>query len=509
MCYNSRQKICVNFSATMIVFVTPVYMGVIFYGVKSIIYDHTLKNCAKNFSAPQDRGNRKELFMDNTKMGTEPINRLLVRMSLPMVVSMLVNSMYNIVDSFFVAKISENAMTALSLVFPIQNLINAAMIGFGIGVNASIAFYLGAKNMKQAQKSANQGMLLAAFHGILLTALCILGMRPFLQLFTKNAEIIELGVNYSNIAFSFSIVIAWQLVLEKTFQAVGRMTTTMICMLAGFVTNIILDPVLIFGLSVFPEMGIKGAALATGLGQTVSLLFYLLYYRFAPIPIKLCQKDMKLERSVCRRLYAVGIPGGLNMALPSLLISVLNVILVSFSQSYVFVLGVYYKLQTFLYLPANGVIQGMRPIVGYNYGAGEHKRVHKTFYTACMMICGIMALGTVLCIVFPGQLFGIFTENADTLDKGATALRILCIGFIVSSVSVTATGVLEGLGKGFSSLLISLCRYALLIIPIAFALSHIIGAAGVWHAFWITELITSLFAYVHLIRIFKKIQSYS
>ena len=444
--------------------------------------------------------------MDQTYMKDEKILPLITKMSLPMVISMLVNSMYNIVDSFFVAKISEDAMTALSLVFPIQNLINSAMIGFGIGVNAAISYFLGAGNKEEAERSASQGMMLSTFHGIFLTVVCIFGMKYFLRLFTADAVLIGLGTSYSDIAFAFSVVIAWQLVFEKTFQAVGRMTATMICMLAGFVTNIVLDPVLIFGLWIFPEMGMRGAALATGIGQTISLLCYILFCIFSPIPIKYRWGYMKPESRICGRLYAVGIPAALNMALPSLLISVLNVILGGFSQSYVFVLGVYYKLQTFLYLPANGVVQGMRPIIGYNYGAKEFRRVRRIFYTAMAIVCGIMAVGTVLSLAFSEQLTAIFTENADTVTKGGEALRILCIGFIVSSVSVTATGSLEGLGKGLPSLMISLCRYVLVIIPAALVLSNIAGAVGVWHAFWLTELVTAVFSYVYLLRIFKRME---
>lgn len=434
-------------------------------------------------------------------MKEEKVFPLIVKMSLPMVVSMLVNSMYNIVDSFFVAKISENAMTALSLVFPVQNLINAVMIGFGIGVNAAIAYFLGAKDTGAAGKSASQGMLYSTFHGIVFTVLCIMGMPFFLRLFSANEEIVQLGIQYSDIAFLFSLVIAWQMVFEKTFQAVGRMTTTMICMMVGFVVNIVLDPVMIFGLCGFPRMGIRGAALATGLGQTISLLFYIGFYIWAPISVKYTWKDAKPDRQIAKRLYAVGIPGGLNLALPSLLISVLNVILGQFSQSYVFVLGVYYKLQTFLYLPANGVIQGMRPVIGYNYGAREYKRVHKIFRVSCLIVCGIMVVGTLLCLIFPEQLIGLFTEKADTVEKGVKALRILCMGFVVSSVSVTVTGALEGLGRGISSLLISLLRYALCIIPCAFLLSRVLGAEGVWHAFWVTELLTSAFAYIYYKRL--------
>lgn len=255
------------------------------------------------------------------------------------------------------AKISENAMTALSLVFPVQNLINAVMIGFGVGVNAAIAYFLGAKDTGAAGKSASQGMLYSTFHGIVFTVLCIMGMPFFLRLFSANEEIVQLGIQYSDIAFLFSLVIAWQMVFEKTFQAVGRMTTTMICMMVGFVINIVLDPVLIFGLCGFPQMGIRGAALATGLGQTISLLFYIGFYIFAPISVKFTWKDTRPNIQVAKRLYAVGIPGGLNLALPSLLISVLN------------------------------VIQGMRPAIGYNYGAREYERVHKIFRVSCLIRC--------------------------------------------------------------------------------------------------------------------------
>ncbi len=441
--------------------------------------------------------------MNQTYMKDERIFPLIIKMSLPMVVSMWVNSMYNIVDSFFVAKINENAMTALSLVYPLQNLINAVMIGFGIGVNASIAYFLGAGDERQAHKSAGQGLVLATIHGIIFMIACIIGIKPFLQLFTADAEIISYGVRYSNIAFLFSVIIAWQLIFEKTFQAVGRMMATMICMMAGFITNIVLDPVLIFGIGIFPKMGIDGAALATGLGQAVTLLFYLWFYKFKPINVKFKREYLRLDKRTCLRLYSVGIPASLNIALPSVLISALNVILAGFSQSYVFVLGIYYKLQTFLYLPANGVVQGIRPIIGYNYGAKELVRVKKIFYTAMIIVAVIMVIGTIICILMPNMLMGMFTQNPDTVLKGVNALRILCAGFVVSAVSVTATGALEGLGKGTLSLIVSLLRYALLIIPVAYVLSALIGAEGVWHAFWITEGITSLIAYIIFVRMLK------
>ena len=438
--------------------------------------------------------------MDQTYMKKENVLKLLITMALPMVISMLVNSLYNIVDSFFVAQISEDAMTAISLVFPMQNFINSVMIGFGIGINSVISFYMGAQDKVQADKAASQGILLATIHGIVMTAGCIMLIKPFLCMFTNDSSIVELGLQYSYIAFAFSTILAWQLVFEKTFQAVGRMTASMTAMLGGCITNILLDPMLIFGVGIFPDLGIRGAAIATGIGQTVSLLVYVIIYILRPMPVRFTRKCMKPEKTLCLKMYSVGIPASLNMALPSLLISALNVILAAFSQTYVFVLGVYYKLQTFLYLPANGVVQGMRPLIGYNYGAGEHKRVKKIYSPATIIVLIIMCAGTAICLEIPDKLIGLFTTNANTISAGAKALRIISAGFIVSSVSVTASGALEGLGKGLPSLVISVFRYAVIIIPVAFILSRIYEVNGVWWSFGVTELVTAFISYI----IYKK-----
>ena len=308
----------------------------------------------------------KRAIMNQTYMKEQPVMKLILSMALPMVISMMVNSLYNIVDSFFIAKISEDAMTALSLVYPVQNLINAVMIGFGIGINAVISFYLGAQEHDTADRAATQGMLLGTLHGIGFMIIGIEVMKPFLQVFTANADIIDCGVRYSRIAFLFATAISWQLVFEKTFQAVGRMVESMTCMMSGAVINIILDPLLIFGLGPFPEMGIEGAALATGIGQTAAAFLYWLLYMLRPLPVKYRKKYLMPDLALWKRLYVIGIPASLNLALPSLLISVLNVILAAYGDIYVFILGVYYKLQTFLYLPANGIVQGMRPLLGYN-----------------------------------------------------------------------------------------------------------------------------------------------
>ena len=395
--------------------------------------------------------------MNDTFMKEKPILPLLTSMALPMVISMLVNSLYNIVDSFFVAQINEQAMAALSLVFPVQNFVNATAIGFGVGINAMIAFHLGAGNKENANASATHGMILSVIHGFLALIISIAIMPTFLGAFTKDENVIKLGLEYSRIVFLFAPVIMISLAFEKIFQAVGRMNETMFALLCGCISNIILDPLLIFGIGFFPKLGIKGAALATGIGQIITVIVYLIYYVKKPLPV-----------------------------------TFLNGVLSAYSDIYVVVLGIYYKLQTFLYLPASGIVQGMRPVIGYNYGAGEMERVRKIFRLALLMCGGIMAGGTLLCLFFANGLIGMFTTNPETIQAGGLALRIISSGFIVSSISVTASGALEGLGKGVQSLLISLMRYVVIIMPAAFILSRIRGAVGVWNAFWITELISAI-----------------
>lgn len=434
-------------------------------------------------------------FMEQTFMKERKIMPLVLSMSLPMVISMAVNSLYNIVDSYFVAQYSEDAMTALALVYPVQNLINAITIGFGIGINAITAFYLGADEKEKADRAATQGMFFNFIHGAVLAVLCIAFMPLFLKAFSTGDTTAQMAIAYANRAFLFAPVIGLSLAFEKIYQSVGSMKVTMICMMCGFVANIILDPLMIFGIGFFPVMGVAGAAYATGIGQCISLAVYVVFYFYRPLPIKFKKEYLGADKEVLAKVYAVGIPAALNMALPSLLISVLNGILAGFSDKYVLVLGVYYKLQTFIYLTANGIIQGIRPLVGYNYGAGEHKRVEEICKTTLKLSMGVMAVGTVLSWAVPAQLIGLFTSTPETIEMGVRALHIISLGFIVSAVSVTCSGVLEGLGRGKASLYISLARYAAVIIPAAFLFSRIAGADGVWYAFCFTEFVSAGFAY--------------
>lgn len=445
--------------------------------------------------------------MNEKFMKEKPVLPLILSMALPMVLSMLVNSLYNIVDSFFVAQISEDAMTALSLVYPIQNFINAVGIGFGIGINATIAFYLGIDDHVKADVAATQGLLLAVIHGIIMTIVCIAIMPTFLQMFSSSKAVINLGLRYSIIAFSFTPIITPGVTFEKIFQAVGNMKVTMISMMCGCITNILLDPVLIFGFGPFPQMGIEGAALATGIGQLLTLVIYLVVYFARPIQVRIRRQYLALNKRIIIKLYAIGIPATLNLALPSVLISSLNAILSAYSEAYILVLGIYYKLQTFLYLPVNGIVQGMRPLIGYNYGAKENKRVNEIYKIVLCMSGIIMVLGTVICILIPRQLMSSFTSTPETILLGETALRVISVGFLPSAVSVTSSGALEGLGKGTPSLVISLCRYIIIIIPAAFLLSRYFGPVGVWNAFWITEILTAIIAFIVYRKVvFRKMQ---
>ncbi|MFR2204615.1 MAG: MATE family efflux transporter, partial [Eubacterium sp.] len=381
---------------------------------------------------------------DQSFMKTRPVTRLVITMALPMTVSMLINSLYNIVDSYFIAKISEDAMTALSLVYPLQNLIIAITVGFGVGINAVMAYYLGAGRQRMANTAATMGIVMNMLHGLVLMIVCLAVMPSFLKMFTSDAEIIDFGIRYTNIVFLFCIPQAASMSFEKIFQAAGKMSVSMVSLAAGCIINIVLDPLMIFGYG-FPKMGIEGAALATGIGQTASLIIYIIVYAVKPKAVKIGFKGMESVSKICRKTYAIGIPASLNLALPSLMISVLNSIFAAFSQVYVLVLGAYYKLQTFLYLTANGIVQGMRPVLSYNFGAGETKRVKEIYKVSLLLIVGVMAVGTLLCLVIPNKLIGLFSNSAEAVQIGTYALRIIAIGFVASSVSVAASGALEAL----------------------------------------------------------------
>ena len=299
--------------------------------------------------------------MDQTYMKEKPVVPLLLSMGIPVIISMIAGALYNIVDSIFVAMISEDAMTAVSLVYPIQNLAHAAGVGFGVGINAMVARRLGEGKTRMANQTASQGVFLSALHGMILTILGMAVIPYFLRMFTSDEVTISYGLTYFYNVFLFSTIDTMGMAYEKVYQSVGKMKISMAAVLIGCGVNIVLDPIFIFGLGPMPELGICGAAWATGIGQTASLLFYLILNHVKPLNVEISLREMRPSKEICGGMYSVGIAATLNMALTSLLLTALNAILAPFSQVYILVLGVYYKLQALLYQGASGVVQGMRP----------------------------------------------------------------------------------------------------------------------------------------------------
>ena len=425
-----------------------------------------------------------------------PVLSSLTRLAVPIMATSLIQMAYNMTDMIWIGRIGSSAVASVGAAGMYMWLSNGLAALAKMGGQVNVGHALGASNSEEAAEYASNALQLTLILGIIYGLVCILGAKPLIHFFHLNqAQVIRDAIYYLEITCGLVLFSFLNQTYTGLFTAIGNSRPVFLATTTGLVVNIVLDPVLIFGLGPFPSLGIEGAALATGLGQTFSAILYLIFYMVAPISVKFRRAYFKPDFALCKKMYSIGIPASLNMALPSLLISSLNVILAGFGQSYVFVLGVYYKLQTFLYLPANGVIQGMRPLIGYNYGAKEHSRVNKIYQTSLILVLAIMAGGTVLCLCIPGTLIHLFTATPATIKIGSSALHIICLGFLVSSVSVTSSGALEGLGMGLPSLIISLCRYTLIIIPLAFLLSLLQGASGVWHAFWITEAITAIISY--------------
>nr|WP_321026889.1 MATE family efflux transporter [Clostridium neonatale] len=437
-------------------------------------------------------------------MKVKPIFPLLISMSVPTMISMLIQSMYNIVDSIFVSQISENALTAVSLVFPLQNIVSAVAIGFGVGINSCMARSLGAMNNEDVNKAATHGMVLTLIHVLIFVVAGLFLVDPFLRIFTNDEEILRYGHQYATVVICFSFGLLFQLSMEKMFQAVGNMIIPMMMQALGCIINIILCPIMIFGKFGFPALGVLGSAISTITGQITVFIIYIFIFRKKNYDIKMNFKNFRFDKSTVRKLYAVGLPSSIMLSMPSILISVLNGILASISDVSVAVLGIYYKLQTFVYMPTNGLIQGMRPIISYNYGAKQRDRVLNTIKISIMLTSIIMIIGTCISVFFPEKVLMMFNAHDNMMSMGSTALRIISIGFIISSGSVILSGTFEALGDGKLSLIISLVRQFIIIIPLALILSRVLGVNGVWVSFPISEIAASIVSLI-LFRKYEKL----
>ena len=442
--------------------------------------------------------------MNDTFMKERPVLPLLLSMALPNVISMLVNSLYNIVDSLFVAQISEDAMTALSLVYPIQNFANAIAIGFGIGINAMIALYLGAGDRKKAEIAATHGMVLSLLHGVVITVVSIAVMPGFLRRFTTDESLVASGITYSTIVFLFATINMAALAFEKMFQSVGRMKVTMVALVFGCVCNILLDPVLIFGLGPVPAMGIAGAAVATVIGQWVSGIMVILFnLKFNP-EVQLHKKYLPLEGKTVAPILTVGIPSIVMNGIGSVMNFGINQILQGFAETATGVFGVYFKLQSFFFMPLFGLNNATISIIAYNYGARKPHRITKTLKISCTAALCIMTVGLLVFQFFPDVLLGLFNPSQAFLEIGRVALRTISWSFPIAAVCIALGASFQALGDGIYSTIVSLCRQLVVLLPAAYLLSLTGQVQRVWLAFPIAEVVSGTVTFICFTRIYRQ-----
>lgn len=428
--------------------------------------------------------------MENNKMGVMPVNKLLISMALPMMISMLVQALYNIVDSMFVAKISENALTAVSLAFPAQNLMIAIGTGTGVGINALVSRSLGEKNQERANLIANNGLLLYVISGILFAIFGLLGSNLFFRAQTDDPEIVRLGTEYLRICCLLSTAIFLQFGFERILQATGRTFYTMLTQGLGAIVNIILDPILIFGLFGAPRLGVRGAAIATVFGQICAAALACFFNKKKNDDIVINPKKYHLQAHAVKSIYAIGIPSICMASIGSIMTFGMNKILIGFTSTAAAVFGVYFKLQSFIFMPVFGLNNGMVPIIGFNFGARKPDRLIKTMRLAVTYAASIMIIGMLLFWIFTPQLLGIFNASAQMLSIGIPALRIISLSFLLAGFDIIIISVMQALGHGVISLIISMMRQLVVLLPAAFLFSKIWGLNAVWIAFPLSECVS-------------------
>ena len=437
------------------------------------------------------------------KMETMPMGRLILSMSLPMMVSLLVQSLYNIVDSIFVARLSEQALTAASLAFPVQMLMIAVGVGTAVGVNALLSQTLGRKDYEEASRVAMTGLFLSVISAAVFTAAGLAGARSIARSFTEDAQIGQQCGEYLFICMVFCLGNLVCMVFQRLLQAAGRAVLSMVILISGAVTNLILDPVMIFGLLGCPAMGIRGAAYATVIGQWVSM-FVGLYLNLNKNPdVRLGLKGFSLSGKLIMGIYRVGLPTIIMQAMNSMMVTAFNAILLPFSSTAVAFFGVYYKLQNFLFMPMNGLGQAAIPIVGFNYGAGHTDRILEASKITYAAAAAIAAVGTVVFQLFGRNLLGIFSAGEAMLKIGVPALRIISLTFVFASVTMITGYIASGLGDGMTNMTGSILRQFMPLIPCAYLLAKTGGIGSVWYAVWISETTALIFSVFRIFRLRK------
>ncbi len=448
-----------------------------------------------------------DIKRSENKMGTMPVGKLLVTMSLPMMASMLVQALYNIVDSIFVARICENALTAVSLAFPIQTLMIGLGVGLGVGMNAVLSRSLGEKDAEKVTASAMNALFMTLVNIAIFLLIGFFAIRPFYLSQTDNAEIVGFGVDYLTIVCCFSTGIFFQVIFEKLLQSTGRTLESMFSQLVGAVTNLIFDPILIFGLLGFPKLGVKGAAIATVAGQFMGATVGLLLNIFRNPDIRFRIKGFRPSIPIIGEIYRVGLPSIIMQGVGSLMTYTMNQILIVFSTTATAVFGVYFKLQSFVFMPLFGMNSGMIPIIAYNYGARNRKRMIDTIRVATVIAVSIMLVGLFVFEVFPSALFALFDASDHMLEMGDLALRIIAIHFPIAAVCIVFGSTFQALGNGVYSLVVSLIRQVVVLLPAAFLLSRLGEVRFVWWAFPIAEVASLIVSVICMVRIYKNVIS--
>lgn len=444
------------------------------------------------------------------KMGTMPVRKLLISMSLPMMASMLVQALYNIVDSIFVSRVSEAALTAVSISFPIQNLMISLGVGIGVGVNALLSKSLGEGNQKHAQRIALQGIFIELICCLIFILIGFFAMDVFFRGQTNDAEIIALGKDYLSICCIFSVGLFAQLIFERLLQATGRTMLSMISQCTGAITNILCDPLLIFGVPALgiPAMGVTGAAIATVFGQIVGGIVAIILNVRKNKELRFAVRGFRVEGKVCGSILYIGIPSAIMGSIGSFMTYGVNKILFAFGEigkTAAAVFGIYFKLQSFVFMPVFGLNNGMVPIVSFNYGARRADRILQTVRLSAIYAVSIMVVGMAVVQLIPGQLLLLFDASEHMLRIGVPALRIISLCFVFAGFSIVCSSVFQALGNSFFSMIMSITRQLAVLLPAAYVLAHTIGLEAVWYAFPIAEVFCLVIAVIMLRHTYNKV----
>lgn len=437
-------------------------------------------------------------------MGVMPINKLLISMSLPMMLSMIVQSLYNVVDSIFVAQLSENALTAVTLAFPVQNLMIAIQVGTGVGMNALLSRRLGENNNEKANNAASNGVFLSILHYLVILILGLTIVPFFFRSQTSNPEILAQGESYMRIIMIFSLGLFLQVIFEKLLQGTGKSVFSMWVQGSGAIINIILDPFFIFGWFGFPALGVTGAAVATVIGQTVAALIGVLLNYYKNDEIKLQYKNFRPHLETIKDIYVVGVPSSMMIAITSVTIFSMNKILLKFSPTAIAVFGVYFRLQSFAFMPIFGLNNGMIPIVAFNYGARNKERIKEAIRLSIIYAMIFMLICLAIFQFFPVTLLNLFNASPEMLEIGVPAMRIISISFLFAGFSIIVSTIFQAFGKGTFGLYVSFTRQVIVLIPLAYLFSLTGNVDTIWWSFPVSELVSALLCVYFLRVIFKK-----